>query len=224
AVRQIDILAHSMGNWVTLESLRQMAIRNGAIASKVKQVMLAAPDVDSDVFMRQIAAIGPKRPAFTLFASTHDAALAISQRLAGGVLRLGHVDPHEEPWKSRLAAERITVVDLSNVTSPDVSGHTTFAESPDIVRSIGLRLGAGQTLHDGGAGFGERAALVASGAAATVGAAAGLAVSAPLAIVDGRTRDSLADQVEQVGAGLGHAAHGFGVGGAAPRRTPKPAE
>ena len=38
-----------MGNWVTLEALRQMAIREGRIAPKIRHVMLAAPDVDFDV-------------------------------------------------------------------------------------------------------------------------------------------------------------------------------
>src|SRR5690606_30137597 len=54
AVGEISILAHSMGNWVTLEALRQMSIRNGALSPKIKSVMLAAPDVDVDVFRRQI--------------------------------------------------------------------------------------------------------------------------------------------------------------------------
>jgi esterase/lipase superfamily enzyme len=221
SVREITILAHSMGNWVTLEALRQMAIRNGAIASKITQVMLAAPDVDVDVFARQIAEIGPKRPPFTLFASTNDEALGFSQRLAGGVERLGSVDPNEEPWRSKLAAERIAVVDLSDVKSSDKLNHTTFA-SADVVRSIGVRLSSGQKLHDGGAGLGDRIAQVTAGAAATVGAAAGLAVSAPLAVVDGRTRESLGDQFEQVGAGLGQTAGGFGVGGSTRRGKAQP--
>ena len=57
-VGEISILAHSMGNWVTLEALRQMAIRNGQIGSKIQNIMLASPDVDFDVFRRQIAEIG----------------------------------------------------------------------------------------------------------------------------------------------------------------------
>ena len=49
-VSEVDVLAHSMGNVVTLEALRQMAIRNGRVYPKIRNVMLAAPDVDVDVF------------------------------------------------------------------------------------------------------------------------------------------------------------------------------
>ena len=58
-VKTISILAHSMGNWVTLEALRQMAIRDGRVAPKVKVVMLADADVDVDIAREQIATLGP---------------------------------------------------------------------------------------------------------------------------------------------------------------------
>ena len=43
-VGEVSILAHSMGNWVTMEALRQMSIRNGRIAPKIRNVMMASPD------------------------------------------------------------------------------------------------------------------------------------------------------------------------------------
>ena len=49
-IKEVSILAHSMGNWLALESLRQMAIRNDGLPAKFKNIMLAAPDVDVDVF------------------------------------------------------------------------------------------------------------------------------------------------------------------------------
>ena len=199
SVDEIDVLAHSMGNWVTMEALRQMAIRDRAIAPKIKTVMLAAPDVDIDVFRRQIIEIGPKRPAFTLFASRDDGALAASERVWGDVPRVGAVDPQAEPYKTLFREARINVIDLTGVKSDDRLGHSTFAESPEVVRSIGLRIAQGQDFNDGKAGLGEKLAQVTTGAASTVGTAAGLAVSAPLAIVDGRTRDSLGDQFEDMG-------------------------
>ena len=66
-VKTISILAHSMGNWVTLEALRQMAIRDGRVAPKVKVVMLADADVDVDIAREQIATLGPERPHIVLF-------------------------------------------------------------------------------------------------------------------------------------------------------------
>jgi esterase/lipase superfamily enzyme len=43
AVGEISILAHSMGNSLALETLRQMAIRDGRVAPKIRNVLLAAP-------------------------------------------------------------------------------------------------------------------------------------------------------------------------------------
>jgi esterase/lipase superfamily enzyme len=54
AIEKVDILAHSMGNFLVLETLRQMALRNRAIPSKIDDVILAAPDVDVDVFQSDI--------------------------------------------------------------------------------------------------------------------------------------------------------------------------
>jgi esterase/lipase superfamily enzyme len=84
-VKEVSILAHSMGNWLALESLRQMAIRNGRLPAKFKNVMLAAPDVDVDVFRQQIGDMGKQRPQFTLFVSRDDRALAFSRRVWGDV-------------------------------------------------------------------------------------------------------------------------------------------
>ncbi|MCY1376094.1 hypothetical protein D9M69_635620 [compost metagenome] len=80
-VKEVSILAHSMGNWLTLEALRQMAIRNDRLPAKFKNVMLAAPDVDVDVFRSQIEDMGDQRPRFTLFVSQDDRALAFSRRV-----------------------------------------------------------------------------------------------------------------------------------------------
>ena len=79
AVENIDILAHSMGNFLVLETLRQMALRHGAVPPKINDVMLAAPDVDADAFESLLADMGHPRPKFTLFASRDDKALALSR-------------------------------------------------------------------------------------------------------------------------------------------------
>jgi len=202
-VSSVAVLAHSMGNWVTLEALRQMAIRDGRIAPKIRTVLLAAPDVDVDNAFEQITAMGPQRPNFFLFTSTNDEALAVSRKLWGAP-RLGGIDPTQEPHKSALAREHIEVIDLSGVQSPDKLGHGTFAENPKVVELIGKSIAGGQTLGDARVGFGERLSLAVSGAAATVGHAAGLAVSAPLAIVDPETGKHYGDHLEALGHSTGH--------------------
>ncbi|PPD46697.1 MAG: esterase [Methylocystis sp.] len=211
-VGEISILAHSMGNWVTLEALRQMAIRNRGLAPKIKNIMLAAPDVDFDVFKRQILEMGVKPSLFTIFVSRDDEALAVSKRVWGDKPRLGAVNPQAEPYRDVLDRDHINVVDLTDISSGggDSLGHTKFAEAPAVVRSIGARLATGQTLSDGQAGVGSKLGLVAVGAGSAVGAAAGVAVAAPFAIVDPRTRESLSEHFEAVGDHAGDALESSG--------------
>ena len=82
--RRIDIVAHSMGTWVTMEALRQLAITgNRNLGGKLGDVILASPDIDVDVFKSQMRRYGkPDRPFFLLL-SADDRALRLSSILAG---------------------------------------------------------------------------------------------------------------------------------------------
>jgi esterase/lipase superfamily enzyme len=85
-IKTISVLAHSMGNWVTLEALRQMAIRDGRVAPKVKVVLLADADVDVGIAHEQIATLGPDHPHIVLFVSENDRALAVAYAHMNDVL------------------------------------------------------------------------------------------------------------------------------------------
>ena len=76
---QINILAHSMGNWVTVEALRQIKIAGGLPQiDKLGSIFLAAPDIDIDVFKSQMRRFGkPRKPS----RSGRDLPL-VAQRLA----------------------------------------------------------------------------------------------------------------------------------------------
>jgi esterase/lipase superfamily enzyme len=195
-VKEVSILAHSMGNWLAIEALRQMAIRNGRLPAKFKNVMLAAPDVDVDVFRSQIADMGDQRPQFTLFVSRDDRALAVSRRVWGDVARLGSIDPEQDPYKAELAENKIAVIDLTQIKTEDSLHHGKFAESPEIVRLIGARISDGQTLTDNRVGLGDKLIAATTGAAATVGSAAGLVIAAPIAAVDQDTRENFGNHVD----------------------------
>ena len=216
AVGEVSILAHSMGNWVTMEALRQMAIRNGSIPPKIANVMLAAPDVDVDVFRSQIADIHGKRPRFTVFVSQDDRALAVSRRVWGSTARLGAIDPDAEPYRTEIAESGITVLNLTKLRSGDSLNHGKFAESPEVVQLIGTRLVEGQPITDSRVGLGERLMEVTAGTAAAVGTAAGLAISAPIAVVDPHTRRNFNDTIEHVGRSVSDAGQATGDAVAAP--------
>jgi esterase/lipase superfamily enzyme len=143
-VTDITLLAHSIGNWIAVEALRQMAIRRGVLPKKIKNVIMAAPDVDVDVFRSQYLQLGSSKPRFTLFLSQDDNALSLSRRLAGDKDRLGSIDPDKEPYRSKLSSTNIVVIDLTKLASNDPFHHAKFANSPEVVRLIGTRLVEGQ--------------------------------------------------------------------------------
>lgn len=183
-VKDITILAHSMGTWLAMESLRQIGIRDGRVNAKIHNVILASPDIDIQVFAKQFVEMGDPKPKFTIFVSQDDRALAASSFITGNVSRLGAIDPSKEPYRSRLEKAGITAIDLTKVKTGDSLHHGKFAESPGIVQLIGQRLMTGQTLTDSNISLGQGVAAVMGGTARTVGTIAGAAVAAPLTIVE----------------------------------------
>jgi len=146
-VKEVNILAHSMGNWVTLEALRGKAIGGGKIGGKVKNVFLVAPDVDVDVFRRQIQRMGAARPRFALFVSQDDRALGLSQFIWGGMPRIGVIDPEQEPYRNLLAREQITVFDLTKLSGE--AHNRAFDDVTDVMVMIRERLNDDQVVTEG---------------------------------------------------------------------------
>ena len=179
-VSEVSILAHSLGNYVAVEALRQMSIRNNGLSDKIHDVMLASPDIDVDVFRREIAEIegSHKPPPITLFVSQDDKALGLSKLIAGDEPRLGAVDPTQEPFRSILERAHVHVVDLTAVKADDPENHGKFA-SADVVRAIGARLASGQPLGDATYNIGETVGVIAVGATSAVGNVAAKVATTP---------------------------------------------
>jgi esterase/lipase superfamily enzyme len=171
SVSEVSILAHSMGNWVTLETLRQISIRRGGIPRKIKNVMLASADVDIDIFETQIESMSKDRPKFTIFVAADDRALALSRVIWQSKERLGEINPAVEPYATYMKANRIDVVNLTDIKSDDDINHDKFAQSPIVVRLIGRQLATGQPITDQSIGIGNTIGLAASGVALGTGAA-----------------------------------------------------
>ena len=181
-VGEVSILAHSLGNFVAVEALRQMAIRDHGLPHKIRDIMLAAPDIDTDVFRRQIAEIqaGCGRAPITLFVSRDDRALGISSLVAGDEPRLGQVDPLGEPYKGILERAHVNVVDLTQLASSDASNHGKFADAK-VLRDIGRQLATGQPISDSHATLGETLGAIAIKASDTVGRTTAAVVSGEIA-------------------------------------------
>jgi esterase/lipase superfamily enzyme len=177
-VRDVVVFAHSMGAWLTVEALRQIALEHGRVPGKISNLILASPDLDIDVFGRQVAEMGPDRPLITIFVSRHDRALALSSLIAGGVTRVGAVDlGRPEHVAQPEPAPGTVVLDLSALRTTDRLNHSKFATSPDVVRLLGDRLIAGQQIG---------AADIGAGAAAQ---AVGNVVAAPIVLFTGGLGD-----------------------------------
>ncbi|WP_227441171.1 alpha/beta hydrolase [Methylobacterium sp. W2] len=200
-VGEVTVLAHSMGNWLALESLRQMAIRDKRVAPKIRNVILAAPDVDMDLARGAFHDMGKDRPRLTLMVSGDDQALAVSRLVWGDSVRLGAIDPMAEPYRSELERENIAVLNLSSVKSDDALNHGKFA-SGDVVALLGKRLADGPPISDGQIGIGDRLVSTAAGAASTVATGAALAVAAPVALIDPQTRETYGEHLSNVGSGI----------------------
>jgi esterase/lipase superfamily enzyme len=149
SVGEVNILAHSMGNWVALEALRSRYIGPGRGIDKVKNVMLVAPDVDVDVFRTQIRRMGTKRPKFALFVSQDDKALSLSKAISGGEPRLGDVNPEQDPLRTELAQDQIEVYDLTTLKKAGDDAHDrAFSDVTSVVGMIKERLREGQPMSD----------------------------------------------------------------------------
>lgn len=139
-IKEIHLLAHSMGNWVTLEALRGRSLRHVARGNdKVKQAMLVAPDVDVDVFRATIKRMGPNRPKMLLFASQDDGALSLSKEIWGGVDRIGEVGA-TEPYRTEFERERIAVYDLTPLKTSGGNAHSrAFDDITDVMELVRQR-------------------------------------------------------------------------------------
>lgn len=182
-VGEITIMAHSLGSWAAMEALRDIALQRGHISPKVTDVVLASPDLDIDVFRKQLLDIGPDRPHISIFLSASDRALRVSRLLSGRVTRVGAADLTQARYKAMLEqASGITVFDLTALSNGDTLSHSQFATSPEVVRLLGERLLEGQAISDTSGGGQLSAAAVDAGRA--IGSATGAALTAPIRILE----------------------------------------
>jgi esterase/lipase superfamily enzyme len=144
-VSEIVLLAHSMGSWPAMEAVKEVALSQGGLSPKFRNLILASPDLDVGVFRRQIEAMGPRRPDITVFVSREDRALQLSRLLARSGPRLGAIDATAEEYRDKLKNfPKVTVFDVTELRSGDRINHSIYTASPEVVQLIGNRLIAGE--------------------------------------------------------------------------------
>lgn len=130
---RIFLVAHSMGTLLAMETLRQASLSgNTRLLQKIESVVLAAPDIDEDVFRTQIAEVQPLPKPFVILVSAKDRALRVSKRVRGGHPRVGEGQDIGE-----LQQAGAVVIDLTDIEDAgDRIQHSTFASSPSLIRMV----------------------------------------------------------------------------------------
>lgn len=138
--KRIHIIAHSMGNRPLLEALKGIArTPRTARRYRIDQLILAAPDVDRDVFLEIAKSVTPAAKGITLYAMRNDRALQAS-RTVRGVPRAGDV-----PAGGPVIVAGVDSIDISDAGTNSYFSlnHSTYAERPHVLADISSLLRTG---------------------------------------------------------------------------------
>jgi esterase/lipase superfamily enzyme len=118
-----------MGNRALTSALSSIVPRMKNQAPMFHEVVLTAPDIDADVFKRDIAPrITRAARRVTLYASSNDEALALSKRLHG-YARAG------ESGADLVVVDGVETVDVSNVDTSLV-GHSYYGSNDTVLADL----------------------------------------------------------------------------------------
>jgi esterase/lipase superfamily enzyme len=132
--KQINIIAHSMGNQLLLQVLRELKRRSPGV-STINQIVLAAPDVDRDTFEFLAGEISGIAKGITLYASGNDRALEASRLFAGNRPRAGDVP---KPPEGPVVVAGIDTIDITGVSTDYLFAlrHSDYAEHSELLTDI----------------------------------------------------------------------------------------
>ena len=126
---KIHVVAHSMGNRALASALEVMAAKRRPRGKPLfSQLILAAPDIDSETFGMFAREFRPLAKRITLYASKNDDALLVS-KIIHGSSRAG------DNGKYLLVAQGVDTIDASSART-DFLGHRYIAESKTIIDDV----------------------------------------------------------------------------------------
>lgn len=136
--REIHLVGHSMGTRLVVNGLLTLAAtRPEADLQRIKNLVLIAPDIDADLFRRDLAPrLERTHIPVTLYASSADSALVASKAYYG-YPRAG------DSGAGLVVVGGVETIDAS-VASGGVLGHAYFAEDPRIIGDFFSLLQSGQ--------------------------------------------------------------------------------
>lgn len=122
----ITLFGHSMGGFLIMETARQLKLEGRDDVLSRLSIVLAAPDIDADVFRKQMDVIGKMKIPLTLLVSKDDRALAASSFLDADHPRVGRLDIDDPQIRETAVKYGIKVVDITSVKGTDGLGHDRF--------------------------------------------------------------------------------------------------
>lgn len=132
---RVHLIAHSLGGRALAEALCSKQVR-AAVAENGRfgQIVLAAPDIDAEVFKRDIAPkIAGLAERVSVYVSSTDTAIKVSRRVHG-YSRLGEAGERLTVFPKQPGIE---VIDASKVDTSWLSmDHTYFSDSPVILNDL----------------------------------------------------------------------------------------
>jgi esterase/lipase superfamily enzyme len=123
---EIALFGHSMGSFLIVEVIRQLKLSGRDDVIRRLRVILAAPDIDSDVFRTQLSTIGKLSPPLMILVSRDDRALMVSSFLDGNHPRVGRLDINDPAIRNAAATYGVQVVDISEIEATDSFGHDRY--------------------------------------------------------------------------------------------------
>lgn len=130
------VFAHSMGSWLLMESLRQLKLSgHDDILARLK-IVLAAPDIDANVFRTQLTTIGKLPKPITILVAKDDRALKVSSLLTAESRRLGALDVSDPEVVATARLANVQIVDISNVESEDSFKHSRYASMVSVLPQL----------------------------------------------------------------------------------------
>ena len=127
--KSITIVAHSMGAQLIMETMRQLAIAgNTRVLADIGTVVLFSPDIDPDIFRRQVNVIGPRKTPYIMLTNSADQALHLSSLLIGGRTKVGQLG-----FADNVSDLDVVIIDLTEMSSLAHLGHMVAATSPSAI-------------------------------------------------------------------------------------------
>jgi esterase/lipase superfamily enzyme len=145
-LRGYNLVAHSMGTFLAMETLRTLALSGErSVLDRINAVVLISADLDVDVFRRQAPPVLAAGVPIYLVVSDDDRALKLSAVIRGEKARLGNVRSEAE-----LGGLDVSIIDLSAVNAGDPTGHLKVGTSPDLIALIRSIRQSGVAIFDDG--------------------------------------------------------------------------